>query len=179
MRGRPVPVILTERLRLRGVEASDFETLKAHWSHPDTIRFIGGLARPPQLVWTRSVLGSRGLWATLGYGYWFVEDRRTGDFVGEVGFADFHRDSEPDFWGLPECGWVISPALHGKGYASEAVKAIHDWFDIEVDEPKSVCIIDEENHASRRIAARIGYHQARTVRLDGKDVLYFERTRGG
>lgn len=177
MSGRPVPVLLTKRLKLRGVEAGDFETLRAHWTHPDTVRFISGQPRSPHLVWTRSVLNSRGLWALLGYGYWLVEDRRTGGFAGEVGFADFHRASEPDFWGLAECGWVIAPALHGKGLASEAVAAIHDWFDAECDEPKSVCIIDHDNHASRRIAAKTGYKQAGTVHIDGKDVLYFERTR--
>ena len=177
MSGRAVPVLLTKRLKLRGVEAGDFETLRAHWTHPDTVRFIGNQPRSPHLVWTRSVLNSRGLWALLGYGYWFVEDRRTGEFAGEVGFADFHRATEPTFWGLPECGWVIAPAHHGKGYASEAVGAIHDWFDAETREAKSVCIIDHDNAASLRIAGKFGYEQAGTVEVDGEPVLYFERTR--
>jgi RimJ/RimL family protein N-acetyltransferase len=177
--GRPVPVILTQRLKLRAHEASDFEALAAHWSHPDTIRFIGGTARPPADVWSQNVLRNRGLWQVLGYGYWLVEDRKTGAFVGEVGFADFHRDTEPAFWGHPECGWVIAPEKFGQGYASEAVAAIHDWLDSECEAAKSCCIIDEDNAASVRIAGKLGYRQKGTVRFREEDVMYFERAKGG
>lgn len=179
MSGRPVPVLLTERLKLRAHEPGDFDTLAAHWSHPETIRYIGGQARSPQDVWSRNILRNRGLWEALGYGYWLAEDRRTGAFVGEVGFADFHRDTEPAFWGLPECGWVIAPDRFGQGYASEAVGAVHDWLDSELSVAKSVCIIDEDNHASIRIAGKFGYEQRGTVRMNDEDVLYFERTRHG
>ena len=179
MTARPVPVILTERLKLRAHEASDFRVLATHWSHPDTIRFIGGTARSEQDVWSRNVLRNRGLWEVLGYGYWLVEERRTGAFVGEVGFADFHRETEPTFWGVPECGWVISPERFGKGYASEAVKAAHDWLDEVSGEEKCCCIIDHDNAASIRIAEKMGYVQQGTVHFNGEDVMYFERAKGG
>lgn len=179
MSARPVPVILTARLRLRAHEASDFDVLAAHWSHPDTIRYIGGTARSAHEVWNRNVLRNRGLWEALGYGYWLVEDRKTGEFVGEVGFADFHRDTEPSFWGVPECGWVISPEKFGEGYASEAVKAAHDWLDEETSEAKSCCIIDHDNGASIKIAQKMGYVQKGTVRFNEEDVMYFERAKGG
>ena len=179
MIANPVPVILTARLKLRAHEASDFEALAAHWSHPDTIRFIGGTARTPHEVWNRNVLRNRGLWQVLGYGYWLVEDRKSGDFVGEVGFADFHRDPEPSFWGVPECGWVISPDKFGQGFASEAVKAIHDWLDEAFETDRSCCIIDHDNAASIRIAEKIGYVQKGTVRFNDEDVMYFERAKGG
>lgn len=175
----PVPVILTERLKLRAHEVSDFEALAAHWSHPDTIRYIGGTARSPHEVWNRNIIRNRGLWDVLGYGYWLVEDRKTGAFVGEVGFADFHRETDPAFWGLPECGWVISPDCHGAGYASEAVETIHNWLDAETDEPKCVCIIDKDNHASIRIAQKFGYVPKGTVRMGEEDIRFFERTRRG
>ncbi len=177
MSGRPVPVILTERLKLRAHEASDFESLAAHWRHPDVVRFIGGgTGRTPHEVWTRNILRNRGLWEVLGYGYWLVEERKTGEFAGEVGFADFHRETEPAFWGFPECGWIIAPDRHGQGYASEAVRAIHGWLDSESDAQKSVCIIDAENAASIRIAEKLGYIQNGTVRMGEEDVCYYERT---
>lgn len=179
MSAHPVPVILTARLKLRAHEPSDFETLAAHWSHPETIRFIGGTARSPHEVWNRNILRNRGLWEALGYGYWLVEDRKSGAFVGEVGFADFHRDTEPSFWGVPECGWVISPDEFGKGYASEAVKAAHDWLDEVFGADRCCCIIDQDNAASIRIAEKVGYVQRGTVRFNDEDVMYFERAKGG
>jgi RimJ/RimL family protein N-acetyltransferase len=51
--------------------------------------------------------------------------------VGDIGFADFKRDFEGaekfDLKGLPEMGWVLSPSVHGKGYATEAVSAALAW----------------------------------------------------
>ncbi|MGB3626501.1 MAG: GNAT family N-acetyltransferase [Henriciella sp.] len=176
-RARPVPVILTERLRLRAHEAADFDTLANIWRDAAIIRFIGGKARTPSEVWT-TIQRNRGLWQTMGYGYWLAEERRTGDFIGEVGFADFHRDSEPRFWGTPECGWIIAPTQHGKGYASEAVSAIHDWFDEELEADESVCIIDDENAASIRISAKLGYTPSGTVLFDGSEVGFYRRKRG-
>ena len=35
-------------------------------------------------AWAR-LLRYAGHWALLGYGFWLVEDRTTGSFVGEVG----------------------------------------------------------------------------------------------
>ena len=174
MTGTPVPTILTRRLKLRGHEASDFDTLKAIWSDPDIVRFIGGVARPATQVWT-NLLRNRGLWDVLGYGYWLAEDRKTGQFVGEVGFADFKRETEPSISGAPECGWIIAPSAHGKGYASEAVTAIHDWLDDALSGQKSVCIIAHENAPSIRIAEKVGYQPCGEVMFNGELTRYFER----
>jgi hypothetical protein len=32
-----------------------------------------------------------GHWALMGFGYWVIEEKATGEFVGDVGFADFKR----------------------------------------------------------------------------------------
>ena len=50
-----------------------------------------------------------GCGALLGFGYWLVEERATGAFVGEVGLADFRRELEPGFGDAPEAGWVLIP----------------------------------------------------------------------
>ena len=73
----------------------------------------------------------RGLWPVLGYGYWAVEETASGRFVGDVGFADFHRVLEPSIRGVPEMGWVLAPEVHGNRYASEAVTAALHWLDAQ------------------------------------------------
>jgi len=70
-----------------------------------------------------------GHWALLGYGYWVAEEKSTGAFVGELGFADYKRDLQPALPEVPEAGWVLMPWAHGKGYATEAVRAIALWGD--------------------------------------------------
>src|SRR5262245_31497301 len=110
-----VPVLETERLRLRAHSVDDFPALKAMWSEEAVTHYIGGKPMRSDECWTR-LLRYRGLWPLLGYGYWAVEEKTSGRFVGDLGFADFHRLIEPSIRGIPEMGWVIAPEAHGKGY---------------------------------------------------------------
>ena len=114
------------------------------------------------------------MWPLLGYGYWIVRERRTDGFVGEVGFADFMRGIEPDISGRPEAGWVLAKSAWGKGYASEAVKAAHDWLD-EVLPGRSTCIINPDNTASIAVAQKVGYSEIGPTDYKGDPVLLFER----
>ena len=63
----------------------------------------------------------------MGFGHWAVEEKASGDFIGDLGFADFKRDIQPSIQGLPELGWVLASRAHGKGYATEAVRAAIAW----------------------------------------------------
>jgi GNAT superfamily N-acetyltransferase len=55
------------------------------------------------------------------------QDRETGRFVGEVGFADFRRAITPALGDRPEAGWILSPSAHGRGFAREAMDAALGW----------------------------------------------------
>ncbi len=98
-----------------------------------------------------------GLWELLGYGYWAVEERETGSYIGELGFADFKRDMQPSLGDMPEAGWAFVAAAHGKGYATEALRAVVEWGDRNVKAPITACIIGERNVASLRVAEKVGY----------------------
>jgi RimJ/RimL family protein N-acetyltransferase len=168
-----VPVLETERLRMRAHTVDDFPALMAMWSEEAVTHYIGRKPMRPDECWTR-LLRYRGLWPLLGYGYWAVEEKASGRFVGDVGFADFHRMIEPSIQGVPEVGWVLAPEVHGKGYASEAVAAAFAWLDAEKPQ-RSVCIIDPANEASLRLAAKNRFREyARTVFM-GDEVILLER----
>ena len=159
---RDIPVIETARLRLRGHGTQDFDALAAMWGDPAVARFIGGKPSTREEVWGR-LLRYAGLWALLGFGYWAVEDRADGAFVGDVGFAEFKREIIPSMEGLPEIGWVLSPRIHGRGYATEAVAAALTWGDAHFGSSPTACIIDPENLASIGVARKSGYREiART-----------------
>lgn len=143
------------------------------WADTEVVRHIGGQARDAQDAWFAQ-LRNRGLWPLLGYGYWVVRERRTDIFVGEVGFADFMRGIEPDISGRPEAGWVLAKSAWGKGYASEAVKAAHDWLD-EVLPGRSTCIINPDNADSIAVAEKVGYREIGPTDYRGDPVLLFQR----
>jgi RimJ/RimL family protein N-acetyltransferase len=171
-----VPVLETERLRMRAHTVDDFSALKHMWSEKAVTHYIGGKPMRPDECWTR-LLRYRGLWPLLGYGYWAVEERASGRFVGDVGFADFHRMMEPSIRGVPEAGWVLGPDFHGKGYASEALAAAIQWLDAQKCR-RSVCIIDPANVPSLKLAAKTGFCEYTRTVFMGDEVLLMERRAG-
>ncbi|QIG46360.1 GNAT family N-acetyltransferase [Nordella sp. HKS 07] len=168
-----VPVLETPRLRLRAHVVGDFPAVMAMWSQDAVIHYISGKPMRPDECWTR-ILRYRGLWPLVGFGYWAVEEKDSGRFVGDVGFGDFHRMIEPPIHGFPEAGWVVSPDFHGKGYASEAVAAALGWLDA-AGKGRSVCIIDPENTPSLRIAAKNGFREYQRTTFMSSEVILLER----
>lgn len=151
-----VPRLETERLTLRGHAAADLAAAITLWQHPDVYRFITGTAPSTQDVWMR-LLRYSGLWDFLGYGYWAVEERASGRYLGQLGFADFRRGLVGFDGHYPEAGWVIHPDCAGRGYATEAMLAACAWLDAQSRWSKSFCIIAPDNAASLRVAAKLGY----------------------
>ena len=76
-------------MRLHRIE--DFDASAAMWADPEIVRHISGVPATREQSWAR-IMRYRGHWSLLDYGYWVVEDRATGMFIGEVGFADYHRE---------------------------------------------------------------------------------------
>src|SRR5580698_334184 len=171
-----VSVIETERLRLRGHCPADFAVSAAMWADPVVTRHIGGRPQTEEETWSR-LLRYAGHWALLGFGYWAVEEKATGSFVGELGFADYKRELQPALHGTPEIGWVLASPAHGKGYATEAVRAAVAWGDAHFPSAGTACIIAPENLASIRVAAKCGYSRPQPATYKGKPTLLFVRER--
>ena len=166
--------IETERLILRLHRPEDLPASAAMWADPVVVRHIGGRPFTAEEVWSR-LLRYAGLWAILGFGYWAVEDKAGGDFAGEVGFADFRRDLTPSFDGAPELGWVLASRFHGKGYATEAVKAAVTWGETHLKSRRTVCIIDPGNTASIRVATKCGFKENGLSIYKGEPVSVYQR----
>jgi RimJ/RimL family protein N-acetyltransferase len=152
----PPPELETARLRMRGHRLDDFADCAALWGDPEVTRFIGGKPSTPEEAWAR-LLRYVGHWQLLDFGFWNVSEKASGRFVGEVGFANFHRVIEPPLGDAPEMGWVLAPWSHGKGYATEAVRAALAWGDVHFGDRATVCIIDRGNTASMRVAEKAGF----------------------
>jgi RimJ/RimL family protein N-acetyltransferase len=169
-----VPILETERLRLRAHCLEDFAACANLWADPVVTRYIGGVPLTAEESWAR-LLRYAGHWALLGFGYWVVEEKTTGEFIGEIGFADLKRDLDPPLGDLPEAGWVFSPTVHGRGYATEALRAILCWGDAHFAAAHTVCIIHPENAASIRVAGKCGYREALRTTYKGKPTVVFFR----
>jgi RimJ/RimL family protein N-acetyltransferase len=169
-----VPLIETERLKLRGHRKEDFRDCAAMWSLPAVVRYIGGKPFSAEEVWAR-LLRYVGHWQWMGFGFWAIEEKATGGFAGELGFAEFKREMEPAIQGVPEIGWVLAPHAHGQGYATEAVRAVVAWGDRHFGSARTVCLIHPENLQSIRVAKKCGYQEFQRTTYKGQATIIFER----
>ncbi|MEM1046608.1 MAG: GNAT family N-acetyltransferase [Pseudomonadota bacterium] len=170
------PVLTTERLVLRGHRVEDFEESAALWADPVVVHYISGRPSSAEETWSR-LLRYVGHWHLLGFGYWVATDRQTGAFIGEVGFADYKRDITPDLAGRPEAGWVLRTSAHGRGLATEAVRAMLEWADAVLKAPASVAIFNPEHSASIRVAEKVGYSAIGMATYRERPTLVMERAR--
>jgi RimJ/RimL family protein N-acetyltransferase len=163
-------VLETERLILRRHTVADFPSCAALWSDANVTRYIGGRPFSREETWAR-LLRYIGHWEALGYGFWLVEEKATGAFAGELGFADFKREIEPAI-DVPEAGWAFLPGVQGRGYATEALRSALEWGDRHLDSQRNVCIIHPDNAASFRVAEKCGFRKySRTLYKDHPIVL--------
>jgi RimJ/RimL family protein N-acetyltransferase len=166
------PTLRTARLTLSAHRRADLDPLAAMWAAPAIYRHIGGQPRSPEEVWA-ALLRAAGQWALFGYGAWIVRDAATGELVGEVGLLESRRAIDPPL-GLPEMGWVLAPAFHGRGLAREALDAVLAWADAQ-GIAGTCCIIDPANAPSLRLAERVGYGSPRTALYRDQAILILHR----
>lgn len=167
----------TERLLLRPHRMEDFSNSATMWADPRVTQHI--LERPlsEEEAWSR-FLRYAGHWAALGFGYWLIEEKQTGKFIGEAGFADYRRQIQPSLDGAPEIGWVLAAEAHGKGFATESVRKLTAWAD-ERFRARTVCIIAPGNQLSIRVAEKCGYRELQPSTYHGKSILIFAREPAG
>jgi RimJ/RimL family protein N-acetyltransferase len=169
------PRIETARLVLRSYLPDDLGAHLAIHRDPVVMRHLG----PPSSredCWRR-LLGGPTLWNWLGYGYWSVERREDGAYLGHIGFADFKRDVMPSLDGLPEMGWIFASEAHGQGYALEAGRAALGWADENLAAPETVAIISPDNHSSIRLAGKLGFERSEQSVYKNDPILIVRRRR--
>jgi RimJ/RimL family protein N-acetyltransferase len=98
-----------------------------------------------------------------------------GSFVVELGFADYKRDIEPSLKGVPELGWALAPRVHGKGYATDAVRTAVLWGEAHFGSARTVCPINPENLASIRVAEKCGDKEFQRTTHKGHPTTIFAR----
>jgi RimJ/RimL family protein N-acetyltransferase len=159
---------------LRGHRLEDFPACAAMWADPQVTRYIGGVPLTSEESWSR-LLRYIGHWESLHCGYWVVEDKSAGEFLGEVGFSFYKRELNPPLEEIPEVGWVFTTAASGRGYATEATLGVLGWGDGHLESRRFCCLIHPENLASIRVAEKCGFRQSHRATYKLKPALVFIR----
>ena len=142
-------VLTTERLVLCPVTAQDHAVLLAHWTLPDVRRFLfDGEALSAAEV-TETIEESARDFNESGYGIWLIcEEHETGP-VGTIGLRPLEDLGLEMFYSLVPGSW-------GKGYATEAARAVMAHALVDLGLPEVLAEVDEGNAASVAVVRRLG-----------------------
>lgn len=158
-----VPLSLeTERLLLRLPEEKDLRDFGTFSEDPETMRFLGG-SIPTLMGGWRGLQGALGHWMLRGFGFYSVIEKSSGLWIGRVGIL------YPDTWPALELGWGIRSSHLGKGYATEAARAVRAHCPAYGPAgPRLISCIDPENYPSQRVAEKLGCRPMETLTLYGQ-----------
>ncbi len=167
----PDAVIETERLLLRRWTLLDRDAFRLMVADPDVMRHLHALA-PMSPAEADDALAATIERYSLGYGDWAIEDRVSGDIMGESGLTSV--DPAGDEWiagrGVPETageveiGWMLRLPYWGQGYALEAASAVKRFAFESLALPRVVAFVRPGNQRSSQLAVKLGMQAAGRVK---------------
>jgi len=155
----PAYPIQTERLLLRPLDPTgDIDAVHAYQSLPEVCRYVPFEPRTRAEIAERLADPERVRWALFGPGEALdlaIVLKGTGELIGDV--LLFWRDDTN-----AEIGYVVHPAHHGHGYATEAARAM---LALAFEPAHGLALhrvtarIDQRNSASAAVLTRLGMRQ--------------------
>lgn len=155
--------VTTERLTLRAVVPADREAVGRYCSDPEVTRYLPfaaldeeGLTQRMERLVAGTAPAAVGEHLTLAVEH---EGVLVGDLM--LRFCAQHGPDAPP--SIAELGWVFSPAHAGRGFATEAARALVDLAFTHYPLHRLMAQLDPRNLASARLCERIGMtHEAHT-----------------
>lgn len=162
-------IVQTDRLHLREWERSDARAFQHVAGDPRTMRFITG-GRPLTAEETARFVNRQIEVARLaGWCRWALELRAPapGEPTGAVGFCGPGPTFAPEI----ELGWWVHPDLWGRGLATEAALAAREYCFAVIGFDRLICMVHPDNHASLRVAEKVGFVYQDATEHDGVPLL--------
>ena len=141
----------TDRLVLRDWRDSDLAPWAALNADPAVREHLGPPITTEQAA--ASIRSFQEVLDRLGYGFWAVEVRASGEFIGFTGLDDV--DDVMPFTGV-EAGWRLARSAWGHGYATEAARAVLDHGFTTVGLDEILAITATTNARSQAVMRRLG-----------------------
>lgn len=146
----------TERLLIRQWQPEDREPFAALNADPDVMEFFPNpLSRIESDAMADRI---HGLIEEKGYGFWAVDEKSSGSFIGFVGLNE--PGYELPFNPCLEIGWRLAKAYWGKGYAPEAAgKALEFAFET-LNREEVVSFTTTTNIRSQTVMKKLGFNNS-------------------
>ena len=148
-------VLLTERLALRHLSASDVGTLYRMHSEPRVMRYVGDgsvATRASTDAWAARWMSYYGNYP--GLGLWPAEARANGVVIGW--FCLIYVPGTAEI----EVGYRLAPEAWGRGYATEGARAVVEYGFRDLGLVRIIGLTHPDNVASQRVLAKAGLADA-------------------
>ncbi len=156
----------TERLRLTPVTAADTDFVLEILNDPGWLANIGDRG-------VRTAEQARGYITDRfeGKAWWVVRDVASGEALGLAGIVPTRPGME-----MPDVGYAFLARHSGKGYATEAAKAVLDHGMGTLGHARLAAITTLANTPSQRVLEKLGFRRGDDRRLPdhADDSAYFE-----
>jgi RimJ/RimL family protein N-acetyltransferase len=165
------PILITERLILRNMNQEDASHLLQIFSDPEAMRYYPSTKNENETrEWIKWTLNN---YAKYGVGLWIVEDKATGDFLGQCGIVPQEVDGDIKM----EIGYLFVRRAWGKGYATEAATACKKFGFEQLNESEMISLVDVYNIPSSKVAERIGMSVKKQINKWEKEILVYSVTK--
>lgn len=146
------PILETDRLILRCLTMDDLDALAVLYRDPEVRQYFPERTltyeeTKEELEWIIKVY-----YGQYGYGLWATIHKPTGAFIGRCGLLPWTIEERFEV----EVAYLLDRAFWGQGLATEAAAAIVRYGFERLDVARLICLVDHENLASQRVAAKIG-----------------------
>jgi RimJ/RimL family protein N-acetyltransferase len=148
--------LYTERLHLVPCTEEHLDGLSAMNSDPQVMRYITGRTETREET-RRMIERVKERWKRWGYSWWTIIERSSAEVVGAGCIQNLRREgTEPD----PECpleiGWRLRRDKWGRGFASEAARAMAEYAFTCLRAEVLYAVCDPDNGASARVMVKLG-----------------------
>jgi RimJ/RimL family protein N-acetyltransferase len=163
-----LPILETDRLRLRLFTMADLDRLASIYDDPEVMRFIGNGLPLSRDASQEKLAAMIYRWHTRRIPIWAVERKDSGEWIGRCGFSPYLDSDEI------EITYTFRRPNWGHGFASEAARACLDYAREFSSWPRIIARSHPENIASRRVIEKLGFEFDRfePEHRDGPSVFY-------
>ena len=150
----------TARLRLLPLARADYPELIALYAKPALMRLItpGGRSEVETRAFLDGLLAQAG---RLGFGNYVLRERAGDGLVGDALLIE----RTP---GAPiELGYIIDEQFSGRGYATEAGRALIEHAFGPLGLPRLIAVVHEQNDLSIQVLRKLGMREANAAPREG------------
>jgi len=153
--------IETARLHLRPFTRADRDAIHAIYADPEVMRHVGHGAHKTPADTDAALQAFRRMLQSRGMSFLAVIERATGRLIGDAGLYPVEA-AEGDV----ELGYTLARDAWGRGYATEAARALVEHARTGLGATRVVATVDPANTASKRVLEKVG------MTADGERIAY-------